>query len=80
MKEQPFHSLPIKKNKNKKRKEELSNKQINLIRGKNMKKICLLLHKNNIKKIGVQTFLRKFVTYKQLNQERTFHYGQLHTI
>ena len=24
--------------------------------------------------------MRKFVTYKQLNQERTFHYGQLHTI
>lgn len=45
MKEQPFHSLPIKKNKNKKRKEELSNKQINRLRGKNMKKICLLLNK-----------------------------------
>ena len=24
--------------------------------------------------------MRKFVTYKQLDQERTFHYGQLHTI
>ena len=24
--------------------------------------------------------MRKFVTYNQLNQERTFHYGQLHTI
>ena len=24
--------------------------------------------------------MRKFVTYKQLNKERTFHYGQLHTI
>ena len=24
--------------------------------------------------------MRKFVTYKQLNQERTFQYGQLHTI
>lgn len=46
MKEQPFHSLPIKKNKNKKSwEEELSNKQINLLRGKNMKKICLLLNK-----------------------------------
>ena len=44
MKELPFHSLPIKKNKNKK-KEELSNKQINWLRGKNMKKICLLLNK-----------------------------------
>lgn len=39
MKEQPFHSLPIKKNKNKKsREEKLSNKQINLLRGKNMRK------------------------------------------
>jgi hypothetical protein len=56
MKEQPFHSLPIKKNKNKKRKEELSNKQINLIRGKNMKKICLLLHKNNIKRLAFKHF------------------------
>lgn len=56
MKEQPFHSLPTKKNKNKKRKEELSNKQINLIRGKNMKKICLLLHKNNIKRLAFKHF------------------------
>ena len=56
MKEQPFHSLPIKNNKNKKRKEELSNKQINLIRGKNMKKICLLLHKNNIKRLAFKHF------------------------
>lgn len=56
MKEQPFHSLPIKKNKNKKRKEELSNKQINLLRGKNMKKICLLLHKNNIKRLAFKHF------------------------
>ena len=56
MKEQPFHSLPIKKNNNKKRKEELSNKQINLIRGKNMKKICLLLHKNNIKRLAFKHF------------------------
>lgn len=56
MKEQPFHSLPIKKNKNKIRKEELSNKQINLIRGKNMKKICLLLHKNNIKRLAFKHF------------------------
>lgn len=46
MKEQPFHSLPIKKNKNKKsREEKLSNKLINLLQGKNMKKICLLLNK-----------------------------------
>lgn len=44
-----------------------------------MKKICLLLNKNN-KKIGVQTFLCKFVTDKHLNQERTFQYGQLYTI
>ena len=56
MKELPFPSLPIKKNKNKKRKEELSNKQINLIRGKNMKKICLLLHKNNIKRLAFKHF------------------------
>lgn len=55
MKELPFHSLPIKKNKNKK-KEELSNKQINLLRGKNMKKICLLLHKNNIKRLAFKHF------------------------
>lgn len=55
MKEQPFHSLPIKKNKNKK-KEELSNKQINRLRGKNMKKICLLLHKNNIKRLAFKHF------------------------
>ena len=56
MKEQPFHSLPIKNNKNKKRKEELSNKQINRLRGKNMKKICLLLHKNNIKRLAFKHF------------------------
>ena len=55
MKEQPFHSLPIKKNKNKK-KEELSNKQINRLRGKNMKKICLLLHKNNVKRLAFKHF------------------------
>lgn len=57
MKEQPFHSLPIKKNKNKKsREEKLSNKQINRLRGKNMKKICLLLHKNNIKRLAFKHF------------------------
>lgn len=42
--------------------------------------VSILFLKKQYKKIGVQTFLRKFVTYKQLNQERTFHYGQLHTI
>ena len=54
MKEQPFHSLPIKKNKNKKKKDG--------------------------EKVVGNKKMRKFVTYKQLNQERTFHYGQLHTI
>ena len=39
-----------------------------------------IIAKKRCKSIGFQTFLRKFVTYKQLNQERTFHYGQLHTI
>ena len=79
MKEQPFHSLPIKKNKNKNKRRRIEQLSDTSATRKNMKKICLLLNKNN-KKIGVQTFLCIFVTDKHLNQERTFRYGQLYTI
>ncbi len=37
--------------------------------------VSILFFKKQYKKIGVQTFLRKFVTDKHLNQERTFQYG-----